>query len=149
MDVNFKICASTRLEIKNRCFMVAMCLKNQPRWRRLQTINSLVGLVYKLEAHQPRSLPSAKRRAKVRVRVTNRALANSKEEAPKKVVRLGTTSSSLISKLSWITMILDCFDWLAELFCSSRNFRVVISSFCGFDNFCRNFSRTNVFRSKY
>ena len=31
MDANFKICASTRLEIKNRCFMVAMCLKNQPR----------------------------------------------------------------------------------------------------------------------
>ena len=29
-------------EIKNKCFVVAMCLENQPRWRRLQTINKPV-----------------------------------------------------------------------------------------------------------
>ena len=41
MDVNFKICGSVRSEIRNKCFVVAMCLENQPRWRRLQTINRL------------------------------------------------------------------------------------------------------------
>ena len=39
MDVHFKICGSIRSEIKNECFVIAMCLENQPRWRRLQTIN--------------------------------------------------------------------------------------------------------------
>ena len=38
MDVNFTICGSIGSEIKNRCFVVVMCLQNQPRWRRLETI---------------------------------------------------------------------------------------------------------------
>ena len=33
-------------ELKNRCFVIAMCLENQPRWRRLQTINSVKYLHY-------------------------------------------------------------------------------------------------------
>ena len=32
-------------EIKNRCFVVAMCLENQPRWRRLQTINTVIEIL--------------------------------------------------------------------------------------------------------
>ena len=39
MDVNFKICGSIGSQIKNRCFLFAMCSENQPRWRRLLTIN--------------------------------------------------------------------------------------------------------------
>ena len=39
MDANFKICGSIGSQIKNRCFLFAMCSENQQRWRRLQTIN--------------------------------------------------------------------------------------------------------------
>ena len=39
MDVNVKICGSIGSQIKNRCFLFAMCSENQLRWRRLQTIN--------------------------------------------------------------------------------------------------------------
>ena len=44
MDVNFNICNSIGSEINNRCFMIAMCLDNQPRLRRLQTINKTVSV---------------------------------------------------------------------------------------------------------
>ena len=37
MDFNCENCSST--QIKNTCFAIAMCLENQPRWRRLERIN--------------------------------------------------------------------------------------------------------------
>ena len=41
MNDTLKMYGSIGLEIMNRYFVVAMCFKCQPRWRRLQTINSL------------------------------------------------------------------------------------------------------------
>ena len=40
MNDSLKMYGSIGLEIMNRYFVVAMCFKRQPRWRRLQTINS-------------------------------------------------------------------------------------------------------------
>ena len=39
MNDSLKMYGSIGLEIMNRYFVVAMCFKRQPRWRRLQTIN--------------------------------------------------------------------------------------------------------------
>ena len=40
MNDTLKMYGSIGLEIMNRYFVVAMCFKRQPRWRRLQTINT-------------------------------------------------------------------------------------------------------------
>ena len=40
MNDTLKTYGSIGSEIMNRYFVVAMCFKRQPRWRRLQTINS-------------------------------------------------------------------------------------------------------------
>ena len=40
MNDTLKMYGSIRSDIMNRYFVVAMCFKRQPRWRRLQTINS-------------------------------------------------------------------------------------------------------------
>ena len=52
------------------------------------------------------------------LRITNRALTKFKVGGLgyPGMIRVGITSSLLISKL-WRTMVLDCSDWLAELFC--------------------------------
>ena len=42
MNDTLKMYGSIGSEIINRYFVVAMCFKRQPRWRRLQTINCLV-----------------------------------------------------------------------------------------------------------
>ena len=39
MNDTLKMYGSIGTEIMNRYFVVAMCFKCQPRWRRLQTIN--------------------------------------------------------------------------------------------------------------
>ena len=39
MNDTLKMYGSIGSEIMNRYFVVAMCFKRQPRWRRLQTIN--------------------------------------------------------------------------------------------------------------
>ena len=42
MNDTLKMYGSIGSEIMNRYFVVAMCFKRQPRWRRLQTINYVV-----------------------------------------------------------------------------------------------------------
>ena len=42
MNDTLKMYGSIGSEIMNRYFVVAMCFKRQPRWRRLQTINSQI-----------------------------------------------------------------------------------------------------------
>ena len=43
MNDTLKMYGSIGSEIMNRYFVVAMCFKRQPRWRRLQTINTEMG----------------------------------------------------------------------------------------------------------
>ena len=42
MNDTLKMYGSIGSDIMNRYFVVAMCFKRQQRWRRLQTINSVV-----------------------------------------------------------------------------------------------------------
>ena len=44
MNDILKMYGSIGSEIMNRYFVVAMCFKSQPRWRRLQTINTAIVL---------------------------------------------------------------------------------------------------------
>ena len=45
MNDTLKMYGSIGSEIMNRYFVVAMCFKRQPRWRRLQTINCHTDIV--------------------------------------------------------------------------------------------------------
>ena len=44
MNDTLKMYGSIGSEIMNRYFVVAMCFKRQPRWRRLQAINTIVSV---------------------------------------------------------------------------------------------------------
>ena len=52
MMLILRFCGSIESEIKNRCFVFAVCLENQPRWRRLQTMNIVDELYYYLSEFQ-------------------------------------------------------------------------------------------------
>ena len=45
MNDTLKMYGSIGSEIMHRYFVVAMCFKRQPRWRRLQTINGRTNLL--------------------------------------------------------------------------------------------------------